>query len=642
MEARLNLRTIKARVSHLLNFFIIFLAFNSSAQTTSVSDDQNYQIPVLFDFSYYVKKSEYGFRYELKENELALENLGRINEETFALNFINNPEIKKMSSVIGNGNNYLELSLPMGFFTEFEVQIINKSGRTLFSKVISSESLARFANEKKSYVNRKIVKKNTIFVLSEIDRVIKQILSEKEPTKLCVTQKKEKWFTRLCSRYFGIIKKNKITEIKFDSHRNTHFRVLIENDMAPLKGNVIVKEGVPVRAYFEFKTGIVFEINNQPRRLDILEVIRDADNLKFFGKGNLPLGAVETERQSLSFLSDLVPFDNTINDLRDFYFLTTAASESVIITEGEAGGLFEYIFELERVPTESDRIYFRNKTPNATYLNKYKVDSYAEKNLKFSDTSQVITSADSKEFQWITSLDKKGEFNRATIDYEKDGIKNRAYFDVYRGFSQEFSLRLTGISTHNQFVLLGETSYNKWFEDFGTRPGSLLFQRLGLGANYVKSLTSQVGQVGEILPLETMSFSLKYRFTPGLWNWDESWGTILSYQTVRYDVLSPTLIGMGVFWARSMPKVFDNLFNFLPYFRYPKWVDMDFIYFPVSLDSNIRTKGSIALNFHGKILWTKRIYGEAGFGYKLFSLESLDAQVDVQSAYVNMGLGLNF
>jgi hypothetical protein len=202
---------------------------------------------------------------------------------------------------------------------------------------------------------------------------------------------------------------------------------------------------------------------------------------------------------------------------------------------------------------------------------------------------------------------------------------------------------LTGISTATQFVTLGEVSYNKWFEDFGTKPGSLLYQRIGIGLTYFKSFSEiEIDDAGNKSSLQATNFALKYRLTPGLWNWDESWGALIAYQQLKYKQIDTPLAGVGFFWARSMPKVFDSVFNLVPFFRYPKWVDLDFIYYPSSLDSKVKTKGSTVLNFHGKILWTKRFYGEAGFGYKSFSVQNADFGTELKSLYLTLGLGLNF
>lgn len=626
-------------MNYLLSFIVLLstsICFSQSAE----SGDKDYTVPVLFDFKNSIKQSGYGFSYHLKKDELFFENLGRINESTFSLRLVSLEEAKQISVDAGRGNRFLEVKIPYGFFKQFEIQIINKSGKTILSRAISSNLLEGAGKEKELGQTQK-------FVVDDFDKELESIVTEKEPVKLCIDQTdSSKMFTRLCSRNFGFVKRKKKYEVKFERKQDFDFRALIDNESAPLKNRVVVPENGMIRAYFEFQGGVVFEMANQPKVVEFIEVTQLDSDYKFIGFGNFPYGATKKEKQSISVLSSLIPFDSTIGDSREFYFFSVPANSTTpnIVVDGQSGGLFQYYLTLDSVPKESDRIYFFNNTPNATYLDKYKLYGTSNRKLTFDSESQVSVRENDNKFEWEAPLAKKGEFNEITLEYEKEGGgKNRAYFEVYRGFSQEFGLKLTGVKTTTQFVTLGEVSYNKWFEDFGTKPGSLVYQRVGIGLNYFKSLSDfSMGGDGEQSSLESQSLALKYRFTSGLWNWDESWGSIFSYQKIKYGTLNTPLAGVGVFWARSMPKVFDRIFNVISVFRYPKWVDVDFVYFPVTLDSEVKTKGSMALNFHGKILWSKKLYGEAGFGYKAFSLSTDFKLSEIRSMYLTLGLGLNF
>jgi hypothetical protein len=158
-----------------------------------------------------------------------------------------------------------------------------------------------------------------------------------------------------------------------------------------------------------------------------------------------------------------------------------------------------------------------------------------------------------------------------------------------------------------------------------------------------------------ITSLGATNIDLKYRFTPGIWGRDPSVGAMLAYQTVEYgfrrsgiDYLSTnTLAGAGVFWARSMPKVFDDLFNLIPIFRYPKWVDMEIVLYPVGLDATKDVLLNSAFNFHGKVLWTPRFFGEASFGIKTYNytdstIGATGINIALGVAYGTFGIGLNF
>jgi len=82
--------------------------------------------------------------------------------------------------------------------------------------------------------------------------------------------------------------------------------------------------------------------------------------------------------------------------------------------------------------------------------------------------------------------------------------------------------------------------------------------------------------------------------------------------------------------------------------RYPKWVDMEFIYYGASLDSSKQLNFNFALNFHGQVLWKKNFFGEAGFGLKRYAFVDkinpyqADLGYQLNVLYGTVGLGIKF
>lgn len=206
--------------------------------------------------------------------------------------------------------------------------------------------------------------------------------------------------------------------------------------------------------------------------------------------------------------------------------------------------------------------------------------------------------------------------------------------------------RFTAVQMAGSFIFMGEGAYNHWFEDiFGWTNYWLSRQRWGVSAKYFQSFNQlKVSAAGDTAPLTVLTVDLKYRFTPGLWGRDESVGAMLSYQDVGFGAAKAPMLGVGGFWARSMPKVFDDFFNLLPFMRYPKWVDMEFIYYASSMSSSVTLNAPMSLNFHGKVLWTERIFGEAGFGLKRYGFadSAANQKAELNSFYGTVGLGVNF
>ncbi len=103
-----------------------------------------------------------------------------------------------------------------------------------------------------------------------------------------------------------------------------------------------------------------------------------------------------------------------------------------------------------------------------------------------------------------------------------------------------------------------------------------------------------------------------------------------------------------------MPKVFDNIFNLLPIFRYPKFVDAEFRLYPLIQTKNVSVPPAGGLNydmlFHGKVLWTKRFFGEAGFGIRALALRRVfpgdektsGKNLNYTALHGTAGIGFNF
>lgn len=144
--------------------------------------------------------------------------------------------------------------------------------------------------------------------------------------------------------------------------------------------------------------------------------------------------------------------------------------------------------------------------------------------------------------------------------------------------------------------------------------------------------------------MQLIFLDLRYLLTPGLWERNETVGLLLGFESGQYGRYSAGKVGVGIFWARSMPKVFDELLNEVVFMRYPKWVDMEIVNYVMSPSSDVILDNDFVINFHGKILWTDKFFGEAGFGFKRYSfLTGPEKDVfQMQTFYGTVGLGLNF
>jgi hypothetical protein len=414
----------------------------------------------------------------------------------------------------------------------------------------------------------------------------------------------------------------------------------------------------PVQFYAELASGVSYEFVSIPQKLNLVEMTAEpgAETAHLISWGAHPAQPVSVIRKEEEDFFDKIGFQQTIGDLREFWETDISLKDPAIYLPGLSGGVFKQKLIISKLPSDSFRPYLANRTIEASYIDGAKVFGRAAPSTRL-QTSQNSIEMDkgSREFTWYFRSLKRGSMNRSYLTIHSDGKEYKAYHEMFKGYPRELSARLSGIlSSEGSLVLVGEFAFNYWFEDlFGWTQYYLARHRWGLSTKYFQSLTNfslanaSSSKTSNSGILKVTTLDLKYRLSPGLWNRDESWGFTGSYQKVNFLTFDSSFLGNGVFWARSMPKVFDDMLNLLKIFRYPKWVDAELIFY--YLPGEAKTKinfPNYALNFHGKVMWTNSFFGEAGFGLKQYNFQDASVtpakKLQFGSLYGTAGIGLNF
>lgn len=469
--------------------------------------------------------------------------------------------------------------------------------------------------------------------------------------RLCLTQTDGKNSTRLCSQLYGTkstgpnvvmgkVKVNPLTP-----------RVLVDQAEAPLKRIIPVSFENPTSFYAELAGGETYEFLTLPNKLQLMDIsdMKNPKLLKIVGYQTRPTSAsIVLNPDKHGYLTELLGFQPTIGDNRKFWLATIKTEAPALYLPGVVGGVFKQRFELSEIPRAQSRVYLHKNTPKGTYIDGIKLVGRKQPTSVVSSgqNSAAEHPKDPAAFVWVFRATERGKINRSYLEVNFNDKIYRSYYEMYMGFPRELSGRFTGVVSGSDFLMLSEFAYNQWFEDlFGWTDYWMSRQRWGISGKFFQSINNlKVDAAGRTVPLSVITLDAKYRTTPGLWGRDESTGAILSYQSVTFDKVQAPMLGIGGFWARSMPRVFDELFNMLPFMRYPKWVDVEFLYYFSSLDANVRLNAPMSLNFHGKVLWTDRFFGEAGFGIKRYSFAdiTLNQKAELNTFYGTVGLGLNF
>ncbi|MCX7977544.1 MAG: hypothetical protein N2578_00925, partial [Bdellovibrionaceae bacterium] len=320
----------------------------------------------------------------------------------------------------------------------------------------------------------------------------------------------------------------------------------------------------------------------------------------------------------------------TINGSLDHWVARVPFKKPELLLPGtHGGGYFKVELELQNLPSEQDRHFISARVTTSSYR---------------PDDSLRIYDANKSEILWTLNSPNKFADNKSVLSIKGSHSEHQIYINSYRGAPGSASVRLTGIGgTGGEALLfLAEAQLAYWFNDIFRWDNYWLGrQRWGTSARFFTS-TSRIQRLGG--NLSVAQFDLRYRFQPGLCERDPATGAILAVESVTLPGFKTEKIGIGFFWSRSMPKVFDRWISLLPYMNYPKWVDMEFVRYVSSTKSDIELGEDYLLNFQGKVLWRKNFFGEAGFGAKFYSARNRaeDSRMQLSTFHGTAGLGFNF
>lgn len=586
----------------------------------------------------------------------------KINEKTFLFVLkplgTFNPQLASMLGKEGS-EPALVMRWPAPLLRAGTLEMISRSGSVLWKYEITPEAVEAYKKQLESWktslkgrgVNAKLLNGGlfaTQFTITGLDDKKAPFRGQNEIFRFCLTQTEGKAQTRLCSQRYQARSTAKSLIMGKVTAPVTP-RVVVMNENGALKGVVPAPADAPSQFYADLANGESYEFLSQPSKLNLMDLSDTSKPglLRVSGFGTRPTTpSIVLNPDRFGSVTKMLGFEPTITDTRKFWAAAMKADDPKLYFPGEGGGVFRQRFELAAIPRAALRPHLSSETPAGTYSDGVTLRGHKQPDSKLSSDQYSVTqdSRDPSLFSWSFKAQEAAEINRSYLTIEHDGKSYKSFFELYRAYANELSGRFTGVLTSGGMVIMAELAYNHWFENwFGWENAWLTKQRWGFSGRYFKSLTQVTVGSGKA-SLDALNLDAKYRFTPGLWTRDESHGAILSYQSVNFETIKAPMLGVGWFWARSMPRALDTLFNYLPLMDYPKWVDMEFIYYASSMSSNVTLGNNFTLNFHGQVLWKKNFFGEAGFGMKTYSFNDTSASrsADLKTFYGTLGMGLKF
>lgn len=372
--------------------------------------------------------------------------------------------------------------------------------------------------------------------------------------------------------------------------------------------------------------GFVMEITTKPILFEIFDTMRTPEKILIIrARGATPY------EENVKFFED----GSWETKVKNFRLYVSGAGEIPFYQE---------LFVNQQLPSQEERIKTHSRSHFTTYANNTMLYGYVPKTATISSVNGSANKYESEFFTWNVDRLEKGKVSKPNIGISYGNRNYEGVAEVYRGYQLEVGARLSGVAVvqNQQLLLLSDFVLNYWSETFfGSKNYWLGHQRWGIKLKYLRGMT----KVDLLDRFASAHADIAYRLTPGIWERDATFGVLLGVQSATVNDDSVPMIGGGAFWARSMPSFIDRIFNLVPWFRYPKWVDMEFLYYFMTTDSRYQLGSNFLYNFHGKMLITPRFYLEGGGTVRQINYAIVDSgQTPLNAAFVQgtFGIGYNF
>ncbi len=338
------------------------------------------------------------------------------------------------------------------------------------------------------------------------------------------------------------------------------------------------------------------------------------------------------------------PYEENVKFLDDGTWETKIKNFRIYVSGTGEIPFYQEFFINQQMPAPEEKIKIQRRSFVNTYAGNTMLYGYTPKTAKITSVYGPANKYEGEYFTWNVNKLEKGKTIKTNIGINYGERDYQGVVEVYRGYQLEIGARLSGVAVvqNQQLLLLSDFVMNYWSETFfGSKNYWLGQQRWGLKLKYLSSITN----IDLLDKFSSAHLDIAYRLMPGIWERDATMGLLLGYQAVSVNSDTIPMLGGGAFWARSMPQFFDRLFNIIPWFRYPKWVDMELIWYFMTTDPNYRVGTNFLYNFHGKMLLTPRFYIEGGGSMRQISygtVGSLMTPLTASFVQGTLGVGYNF
>ncbi|MEM7646872.1 MAG: hypothetical protein AAF203_08190, partial [Pseudomonadota bacterium] len=348
------------------------------------------------------------------------------------------------------------------------------------------------------------------------------------------------------------------------------------------------------------------------------------------------------------------------NEFRDTFNKTTSWPEDLTDSEMEfapfkQGASFQlYGIILTKTPPPFNFSIDADQ-PIATYHHHLELKGTKDESevLAAKNRNELFIHESKRSFLWNFPTPEKGGVNRNYLSLQHKGKDYYFSKRIFRAHQTSISGSF-GLSTSPTLDIVPGYNFaaEHWFEEIWGK-SSWSFQRWGLAANVYETIQGfkPSDDFPENISVNPIHFDILFRLNQGVRPVQSSFGlgvralNFKLFRSVSSDV-ETQLMGIGAFWHTAPQKIIDDIFNIVPFFRYPKWMELSFFYFPLAID-NVELGFSFSWQARGKLYFAKRWYLDASFNVNSvsFKKETAIGQIDsfgIATAHGTIGVGYHF
>ncbi|MCB0377259.1 MAG: hypothetical protein KDD33_02085 [Bdellovibrionales bacterium] len=467
---------------------------------------------------------------------------------------------------------------------------------------------------------------------------------------ICASSRTQVSVIEICSDQL-ILEKGAFQEME----KSKAVKTLLNGKKVPKNAQISLEPGTQMELLVEFKSGFKIFVRDIVKSLKIEDLAIDPREKRIGvlgAPGKVKEVAVTLKDKFFDFLKEKNYFKKQLEGTSQWpTSLTDAEMEFNPFPETHEIQLFGLV--LKNLPP-SDYSFDVDKNSKAATYN-YVVDlpgTKAKDDVLVADKGgELYIGNDGTTFLWKFPAPIKGTMNTSHLGLKrKDKVHyfSRRIFRAHRGSISAQAALTTSVTLSLVPGYLFSGDY--WFENpFGNWKWTE--QRVGISATAYETLqpfriNEDTNRYPDRFSIFTGNFDLHYRLSPGVRPVQRSFGAslrVLNYSLFRSisTDMNPLFIGIGGFWHTAPQKIIDDIFNIVPIFRYPKWMEISAYFYPMVL-GDYSLGFSFSWTARGRMFFAKDWYLDASLNINSIQFAQRFDKFTVSTAHGSIGLGYLF